>query len=150
MTIPNTDPQGPHETPARRHWSVSKWGVACMAIGVLAVAMSSDVARSHGFGVKSGYVCPYGQVFLCFNGACNCYYENSEQTKANRESIRRQKALKRVTNPCRTEPCSPGGVLKSQGLLDGGGGFSNQSPASMGTPIGPAAPAHPGNPNRVR
>lgn len=38
---------------------------------------SSDGKYCHcplGFGVKSGYVCPYGQSFLCFNGFCACYY----------------------------------------------------------------------------
>lgn len=27
----------------------------------------------HGFGVKSGAVCPYGKQFLCFAAYCACY-----------------------------------------------------------------------------
>jgi hypothetical protein len=123
MTISNIRPGRP--SAISRHLSISKWRLSCLATGLLAVAMSSDIAHSRGMGLKSGYVCPYGYDFRCFNGACNCY-EDADQTKAKRDFIKRQKALKRVTNPCGTEPCSPGN--KSQPSSD-----RRRSPESGGS-----------------
>jgi hypothetical protein len=127
MTISNIRPGRP--SAISRHLSISKWRLSCLATGLLAVAMSSDIAHSRGMGLKSGYVCPYGYDFRCFNGACNCY-EDADQTKAKRDFIKRQKALKRVTNPCGTEPCSPGN--KSQPSSD-----RRRSPESGGSSSSP-------------
>jgi len=152
MTIPETISKHRLESSrgiqAMRPSPAWNWRLACVALGTLAVAMSSDVARSHGMGVKSGYVCPYGQVYLCFNGACACY-ESEKQSKTGK----RQKALKRVTNPCGVEPCSPGAAGKSRssaidrlgggtaaapsGGAGGGGGSAAKSSAGGGASSAP-------------
>jgi hypothetical protein len=142
MTIPRTRPASLGRTHSRRHSSVSIWRpayLACLALGTLAVAMSPEVARSHGIGVKSGVVCGYGQVFLCFNGACACY-ETEEQKKA----VKRWKALKRVTNPCGAEPCSPGASRgSSSSAMDRLGGRGVSSAASRGGQTGGGSAARP-------
>jgi hypothetical protein len=142
MTIPNIRPGMLGRTHLRRHSSVSKWGlayVAYLALGTLAAAMSPDVARSHGFGGKSGVVCPYGHVFQCLMTYCACY-ETEEQKKAGK----RQKALKRVTNPCRAEPCSPGASRRSSSsAMDRLGGRGMSPAASRGGQTGGGSAARP-------